>query len=83
MWNITLQQHVSPIELILTNNRCLKVVSGRGVPLKNRPDHSICAAKKDYYESLALDYIWTTVLSSILDCVNQGDKPHDNIPTNI
>ena len=80
MWNITLQEHVSPIEVILTNNRCLKVVNGRGKPIRNRPIHDQCAVKKDYYDTLALDLIWCWMTSSILDCVNLRDEPNENIP---
>ena len=78
-WNVTLKHHMSPIELILTNNICLKVMSGRRVPLRIRPEHAPCVIRKDIYDGLALDYIWTIVMSSLFYCVNQRDNPYNNI----
>ena len=75
MCNITLQEHISPIEVILTNNRCLKVVNGKGQSLQDRPVHSPCIAKKNFWKSLGLDLIYTLMLFHILDCVNNTNGP--------
>ena len=66
--NITKQAHISPIDVIVTSNRCLKVLDNNGVPLEEdmRPVHSPCVSYFDMYRGIALDYVWLTTISILL-----------------
>ena len=57
--HITGQVEISLIELILTNNRCLKILNNEGIPLPEelRPEHDMCVAHQNIYHGISLDYV--------------------------
>jgi hypothetical protein len=67
---LTNLEEITPISVILTNNRCTKQVNMKGVAYKQgNKAHTVCSIYEESYEkSTALDFIFTLGLKYIMDC---------------
>ena len=77
--NLTNLKEITPVSVILTNNRCTKQVDNKGITHKKiTKPHSICSVYEDSFNrNTTLDYIFTLTLKYIWDCYFCG---RDAIP---
>ena len=68
--NLTNLEEITPVSVILTNNRCTKQVTNKGISVKNKnKTHKVCSIYDDTYDkSTALDFIFSLTLKYIMDC---------------
>ena len=68
--NLTNLEEITPVSVILTNNRCTKQVNNKGISIKRKnKTHTVCSIYDDTYDkSTALDFIFSLSLKYIMDC---------------
>ena len=69
--NLTDLKEITPVSVILTNNRCTKQVNNKGISYKNmNKAHTVCSIYDDTFDkSTALDFIFSLTLKYIMDCL--------------
>ena len=75
--NLTNLKEITPVSVILTNNRCTKQVDNKGVKHKNRnKTHTVCSIYDETFEkSTTYDFIFSLTLKYIMDCLYADIEP--------